>query len=309
VMCDALPRFGRDLLEPSSAPLCIAAAVLESDLVGMTAALVLPPVFVHTVNTLRFFRSHKEFTPRLAIPETRTAIGLIKGGGLFFAMTSASIVSLNLDAVIVLRVLGPAAATECGIAIKLVSALQAVITVMMLPYWPTYASPAAAKSASGVRGMLWRSTGVSLLFAIPAALLIGFVGNDIIRLWISHDEIVEQSLLDAATVWIPLFAIGASVAACANSTPFVKAQVLMVGAVAVIAAKIMVTNIMGMSSVLWGAILIYPLVVLIPTLAAIERRMYRWRALARLSCPWRFSVEPPRPCDTNLTPAGTAAMG
>jgi O-antigen/teichoic acid export membrane protein len=109
-----------------------------------------------------------------------------------------------------MQILGPAAAVECGIAIKLVSALQGVvISMMMMPYWPAYAGATAAKSASGVRVILWHCIGVSLLVSIPASLLIAFAGNDIIRLWISPDAIVNQSLLNAVGFFVLIPALTA----------------------------------------------------------------------------------------------------
>jgi O-antigen/teichoic acid export membrane protein len=270
-----------DMISAIVSALCIAAAaVLNPGLVSMTMALVLPPVLVHAVNTLMFFRNHRELIPRLAAPDMEITSRLVRSGGLFFVMAAASIVSLNLDALLALKVLGPAAAAECGIAIKLVSALQAVISMMMIPYWPAYAGATSSRSASGVRAILWRSLGISLLLAAPPALLIGLAGNDIIGLWISPDAVVNPSLLHAAAIWIPLFAIGASLTACANNAPFIKAQVciLVVGAIAVITVKIMMMRAMGVSGVLWAAVMTYPAFVLIPGLAMIERTLSRWQA-------------------------------
>ncbi|MBP2227751.1 O-antigen/teichoic acid export membrane protein [Azospirillum agricola] len=259
------------------------ACVAGGGMIALTLAITVPPVVVNVVNTILFFRRGRlAIAPTAKAADFRLALRFLRSGALFFVISVATLVCIGTDAIIALYALGGEVAAQCGVAIKLVTSLQAVIGMMLVPYWPLYAAPLAGGRVAEVWRILGRSLAMALLIALPLAAALAGFGNDILRFWVGAGIAVPAGLMLACAVWLPLYALGAATSACACNTPFVPAlaRIMTVATVVMVAAKIVLAEHLGPAGIVWGGVAAYPVVVLLPTLAAIAWRLRRPAATA-----------------------------
>jgi O-antigen/teichoic acid export membrane protein len=246
-------------------------------LVGMVLAVVFIPVIGQTINSILFYwGARADLLPQLHAFDLSSARELLKSGLLFMTIIVSTILCLRMDAFITLKVAGPGAAAQIGIIAKLLTSLQSVIELIVLPYWPLYAASLERGNLSEVRRILRKSTAAALLLSFPGAVAIILFGDAIVRLWLGDGAMtIPQSIYLPVGLWLLVFAAGAGLMCCTRSKPFLPMQAgtMVIGATVIIAGKIALLSLYGPVGLVWTAVIVYPLVVLIPSIAGMELRM------------------------------------
>lgn len=190
---------------------------------------------------------------------------LLRLGILFFILQVAVSVAYATDNLIITQFLGPEFVAQYAVAARLYSIPTSILSMLFIPLWPAYGEAIARGDTAWVKRTLLRSLLTVLVIAgIPCVIFASF-GKTIIEIWAGPSVLPQRNLLIALSAWTIISASGNAVAMFLNGANIVKFQVLCASLMAPIAVliKFLLTPQLGISGVVWGTLIAYvPLVVL-----------------------------------------------
>jgi O-antigen/teichoic acid export membrane protein len=239
----------------------------------------LGPLAALVLNWLAYFWIRRpEQAPAWRLLDFQLARKIVQEGVYFFILQIAGIVVFSLDSFIVLHYFGEAALGKYSLVAKLFQVTPALAAVWFAPLWPAYADSIARGDFDWVRRTLLRSSAAATLACIVFSCAAAFLARPIIRIWTGVD--VNPSLwLLAGFVACSVFLVSTSaIAAYLNGSNFIKGQVKIVIAWAVLSVvfKIVLCKYWGVPGVMWGTNLAYLLV--IPAFFVVVPRLLRKQA-------------------------------
>ncbi|MCB9411277.1 MAG: oligosaccharide flippase family protein [Actinobacteria bacterium] len=231
-------QYASQRVTMSNVWIAVASLASLAAFVGATEVGASPPIAIaasafalplaNLVNSLVFFRFIKSgLRPTLRLVQTSTALSLLRLGGLFFFVSIATSIGLNIDPVLISRELGLSAAAEYAIAYKAVGILFLLITVVNLPLWPANGEALAKGDTKWVaRSTIIMSLSSGIAILVAGAILIG-PGQSLIADWLRSDSVAPSTLLlTALTSWATALGLAAPLFMIQNAAGVVWPQLL-----------------------------------------------------------------------------------
>ena len=172
--------------------------------VGLVA---LGPLLGNLLNTLSFFLRHPYSRPSRSDVSTDAARSLVGLGGQFLVVTLLSAIALNLDTILVAHTSSLEVAAVFAVAVRAMTALGLLVTLVNLPLWPANAEAIAKGDLAWVerttRKMAWLSSGAVLVVGT----VVGFASDPLFSLWLGKATAVPSArLVLLLAVWWTLAA-------------------------------------------------------------------------------------------------------
>ncbi|KAB1940657.1 lipopolysaccharide biosynthesis protein [Micromonospora sp. ALFpr18c] len=250
-----------------SVALVYAAVTSEADPVLVIAAAVLAVPLVSLANSVCYFGwQARELRPRPGLVRAPVARGLLRLGTRFFLLSLLTSVVLNLDNVLISRVLGLPAAATYAVVVRMFALLTLFVTLVNMPLWAANGEALARGDLAWVRRTTVRMVALSAtVVALPGGALVVF-GNDVIRVWVRTADFpsVPRTLLVGLAAWSLLLAVVAPLFMVQNSIGLLRPQFVGWAACLAVAVplKIVLAQRVGLPGVALASAATYALTVL-----------------------------------------------
>jgi O-antigen/teichoic acid export membrane protein len=234
---------------------------------ALVVAMAAPPVVAAGVNGILLFRSSApELRPSTGFVDMRTGFGLMRSGLLFLVLQMAMTIAFTTDTLVIAQILGPSAVAEYGVASRLFAFPLGLVAIGLLPLWPAYGDAIARGDVKWARTTLVRSAKTALSVTIPAAGFLVLFGGWIIAIWVGGSVTPPFLLLLGLGIWTIQSTVGNSVAMLLNGANELRFQAIAAAAMAAanLGLSIWLTFQMGVAGVVYGTVIAYGALVLIP---------------------------------------------
>lgn len=254
-----------------------AAIALDMRLPVIVAAAVAAPLATGIVNWLFLVQKRPALVPSRRKVDLRYARTLLRSGGLYFALELAIIVGFSSDNFVAAQVLGPAAVTQYAVPSRLALAGVAVLSAFSMPLWPAYADALARGDLPWVLRILRRSLIATTAVALVGATVLALAGGRMVDLWSRGRVHPHASLLIGLGLWLILGTAGNALAMFLNAAHIVRMQVVCATlmAVANILLSIALARRIGVSGLIWGTVISYSALVVVPYSILVPRLVKR----------------------------------
>ena len=234
--------------------LMLVAIAMRLGLPWLVLAVAGGPVVAMALNWIQeFYFLRPWLRPRRRLVDLRVGVGLVRTGLLFLGLQVAAAVAFSSDNFIATQLLGPVAVAQYSVTQRVFMVLPALLSVAAVALWPAYGEALLRSDRQWIRRTL-----VRLIFGFligpalmpPTALLAGFV------------------------VWAVLYAFGSVASMLLNAANVILFQLVIASIMAVtsIVLKIELGRSFGVSGIIWGTVIAYGLLVVVPTLLYLRHR-------------------------------------
>jgi O-antigen/teichoic acid export membrane protein len=254
---------------------------LHGSLPLVVLMLLAAPVIANILNWVSLFVFRRpELQPRWSSASRTEGGRLARIGALFFVLQLAVAFAYQADVVVATRVLGPTAATDYSVTLRLFLIVPTVVNLALLPLWPAYSE----SIARGDRAWIVRTLRSSVLIAATlsglSSLVLVIFGRSILRAWTGTDLDATFPLLLGMGIWAVLNNSFNAVAMLLNGASIMRFQVITALTMTVVSvtASIVGANVFGVAGIIWGTVLAYVVCSAIPTLLYLPRVLERLAA-------------------------------
>ena len=261
----------------------IVAIQLQASLQWIALSMAGVPLIFRAINTLVFFGyQEKTLRPSFGHLDFGVIRRLIRTGFLFFVLQLAVIVGFQSDNIIIARILGVEAVAGYDVALKLSTLPAMFIGLVIVAQWPAYGEALTRGDSDWIRRTFIRTIRLSLLFAVPFALILLTWGDTLIRVWAGSDVVPSAALLTGMSIWSVLLVLGSVVAALLNGLHVVKFQAInaLLMATANILLSIYLVGRIGVLGAIVGTISAYTIFTLLPYWYYIRRHISVFHAVS-----------------------------
>jgi O-antigen/teichoic acid export membrane protein len=245
----------------------------------LVLALTGAPVATTALNALLlFWRRHADLRPSWRLASTQAARHLMRLGFLFFILQLAVAVAYQSDVVVAARMLGPDAAAEYAVVLRLFFLAPTFLSMMFLTLWPAYGEAIARGDAPWVRATLKRSVALGAIVSGGISLVLLVFGAQILKLWVGPLFDPPFLMLLGMAIWAVVNTVFNAISMLFNGASVIGFQVVVASTMAVtsIGASILLARAIGLPGIIWGTVLSYVVV------SALPMALYLPRLLARL---------------------------
>ncbi|MGX5857989.1 lipopolysaccharide biosynthesis protein [Dyadobacter jiangsuensis] len=152
------------------------------------------PVLVATIYSIILFRTKlKHISPTFSRINVSFAKDVMTTGGAFFFVQLGALFLFQSNNIIISRVISPLAVTEYNIGYKLFSMANMVFTIIVTPLWSAYTEAYVSGDYKWMKQSLSKMRKIWLLLSTLTVMLL-FLSNDIIKIWIGDSVIVPKSV-------------------------------------------------------------------------------------------------------------------
>lgn len=254
----------------------IVAIQLEAGLQWIALAVAGVPLIFRAANTLVFFGYQENaLLPRFSHLNVGVVRQLIRTGFLFFVLQLAVIVGFQSDNIIIARILGVEAVAGYDVALKLSTLPAMFIGLVVVAQWPAYGEALTRGDSGWIRDTFIKTIRLSLLFAVPFALVLYSWGDTLIKFWAGPEVVPSTALLAGMSIWSVMMVLGSVIAALLNGLHVVKFQAInsLLMATANILISIYLVARIGVVGAIVGTITAYTIFTLLPCWYYIRRRI------------------------------------
>ena len=233
------------------------------------------PVLTTALNWIQEFVFSKPWLrPRPGWFEWSVGIGLARTGLLFLGLQVAAAVAFSSDNLIAAQILGPVAVAQYSVVQRVFMVLPALLSVAAVSLWPAYGEALHRSDRPWIRRTLVRSillavgvTGAgSLVILLASRLIFGFL--------LGPALVPPFTLLLGFLVWSLLYAFGNVASMLLNAANVIVFQLVIASLMAItaIVLKIELGRAYGVSGIIWGTVIAYGLIAVVPTFLYLRRR-------------------------------------
>ena len=233
----------------------------------LVVAVAGPQVGASATNwALVFWRKYSWLRPTLRLTDLRAVVALTRVSGLFLILQLAFAVAFTSDMIVVAQVVGPVAVAEYAVTSKLFLIPTVLVTTVCAALWPAYREAIALGDLAWARSTFSRSIRASLAVTLPSAIALVIGGLWLIHLWVGTTVRPPFWLVLGFGVWVVINGLGTAVAIFLNGAEEILPQAVTSVAMAAanIALSVWLCFRVGVSGAIWGTILSYTLLSLIP---------------------------------------------
>lgn len=183
-------------------PLVIAAVRTDAAAELVVGAAVIAAPIANAVNTAWVFkRQSPEIAPALRHVDWDAARGLVALSGRFLLLTIVMSLAMNVDNLVVARVLGLEAVTAFTVPARLFAQLGLLVSAVSLPLWPANGEALARGDLHWVRRITRRMTLASTLGVVVPGLIFVIAGDHFLSAWLGTDLGASRLLLAGLAAW------------------------------------------------------------------------------------------------------------
>lgn len=247
----------------------------EGSLPWLVLAIAGAPVLATLMNGFVLFGFKRPtLRPRRRNVSAPAAQRIFRLGILFFILQIAVALAYSSDNIVIAQILGPQAVSEYSVATRLFIITPMILGMFLAPLWPAYGESITRGDIQWVKNTLTRSLGLSLLVTgLPSIILVVF-GAQIVKLWVGSAIISPTPpLLLGMGIWTVMSAAGSAIAMFLNGSSRIGFQVVTASlmAAAAIGAKIVLAQQIGLPGVVWGTIIAYSILTVLPMAVYVPR--------------------------------------
>jgi O-antigen/teichoic acid export membrane protein len=233
------------------------------------------PVITTALNWIQeFVYTRPWLRPRWAMVDLGIGGRLVRTGLLFLGLQIAAAVAFSSDNLIATQLFGPVAVAQYSVAQRVFIVLPALLSVAAVSLWPAYGEALVHSDRPWIRRMLVRST----LFAVGltgVGSLIILAASDLIFGFLVGPALIPPLALSLGfVVWAVLYAFGNVASMLLNAANVILFQLVSASVMAVtsIFLKIELGRTYGIAGIIWGTVIAYGVLSVLPTLLYIRHR-------------------------------------
>ncbi|WP_433392423.1 lipopolysaccharide biosynthesis protein [Micromonospora sp. KLBMP9576] len=208
------------------------AAVLAAIATGrgpltVIACAVLAVPLTNLLNTLVYFWLQEPTArPRPGLVHRATAVGLLRLGLRFFALSAMSSIALNVDNPLVAHVLGLSVAAHYAVVGKLFGVLSVFVALVGMAVWPANGVALARGDTAWVRRTTRRMVLLNGLIVGTAGLGLVLCGHRLVQAWVGGVDVavVPVAVLAGLAFWSFLVAVASPLLLVQNSVGLLRPQ-------------------------------------------------------------------------------------
>jgi len=233
---------------------------------GLVFGQLVIPGIVGILNLAVLFYRNPKFRPK-GHPKFREMCSVLASGKLFIVLEATTLISFQIDSLIVGHYLEPRQVSTLATSWRLFSAPLGIASAALIPLWAATAKAKAAGDQNWIRRAFIYSLILSPACALPCSLAIIFYGKFAIKLWTHNQIIPSSSLIYASAIWLFIASLTLPFAMMLNglhASRFLVVTAISMTAVNVL-ASIYLTGVMkDPSAPLFGSILAQIMCFLVP---------------------------------------------
>jgi O-antigen/teichoic acid export membrane protein len=257
--------------------LVLVAIVARASLPVLVLAMAGAPLLTSLLNAALLARSRPHLVPRLALISRRSSSALLRTGMLFFVLQIAVAVGYTSNVIVAAQVIGPAAVAEYTVATKLFLIPTTLITLALMPLWPAYREAITRGDGRWVRLTFRRSLQLVFAIGIPSSVVLVVLSGPLIGLWVGNAVQPSFLLIAGVGTWTVVSGVGNAFAMLLNGAQVIRFQVIVASIMAVsnIVLSVLLTQRIGVAGVVWGSVIAFSAVELIPLALYLPRLFAR----------------------------------
>ena len=253
----------------------------------LVAALAGAPLLVTFVNGVVVFGWQRPYLlPRPALFTLEGGKRLIRIGLLYLVLQVIISMAFTADNIVAAQVLGAESVAQYSVPMRLFSVPITFVMMVLSPLWPAYGEAQARRDLPWIRRTLRRSILLAAAVSVPAALLLALAHRPLIRLWVGPQIQPTFWLIFGIAAWTVIGSIGNALAMFLNGLHVFRFQVIIGFAMAIanLALSIALARTIGLPGVIWGTVISYGLLSIVPCWIYIPRMLAR---LAKDPAQWK----------------------
>ncbi|TQJ21573.1 O-antigen/teichoic acid export membrane protein [Micromonospora sp. A202] len=211
----------------SSMVAVLAAIAAGSSPLTVIACAVLGVPLTNLINTVVYFwRQESTARPRPGLVHRATAVGLLRLGLQFFALSAMSSIALNVDSPLIAHVLGLSVAAYYAVVGKLFGVLSLFVALVGMTVWPANGAALARGDTAWVRRTTRRMVLLNGLIVGTAGLALVVLGHRLLDLWVGGVDtaVVPVAVLAGLALWSFLVAVASPLLLVQNSIGLLRPQ-------------------------------------------------------------------------------------
>jgi O-antigen/teichoic acid export membrane protein len=262
--------FASDLWNAAGNALALAGIIFVTHVRGGLPALVLTvagaPVVITTLNwAVQFFYVRPWLRPRFALFDRKVAFKLAAVGALFFVQQCFGLVYYVSDNIVIACTMGSAQVAHFAVMQRIFS-MGLVAQYFMVPLWPAIGEAIARRDLVWAHRIVRRAIAMSLGLGLLCALCLLFGSRYLMKRWAGMDVGGNESLRAGFAIWVILVGYIAAMNAILNQPAVMVRHLKLFGAasLASLALKIAFARHGSLSGVVWGTVLGFGIVYVVP---------------------------------------------
>ena len=213
-----------------------------------------------------FGYQRRDLLPNLTSVDIKFGISLIKTGFIFFLLQVFTLVGNSSDNIIIAHFIGPSSVAEYEIVKKLFF-LTMLTQFIIQPLWPAFGEAMVSGDYKWAQSTLQKAIKIGSISSALLALPMLIFGKTIISVWVGEEFVPSWSLMTGFYFFIIFANYGGVMSTFLNSGPLLKKQLLIIGlsSVSSVILKIILSNTLGVSGIIWATTISYSIFYLIPS--------------------------------------------
>ena len=248
---------------------------LKVGLPWLVLAIAGGPVITTALNWIQeFFFLRPWLRPRFNRIDLSSGMRLAQTGFLFLGLQITAAVAFSSDNFIVTQLLGPVAVAQYSVTQRVYVVLPALLSVAAVALWPAYGEALHKADRPWIRQMLVRSTVFAVGLTGLGSLIILAGSNLIFGFLIGTALIPSLALSLGFVVWSVLYAFGSVASMLLNAAHVLVFQLVTASLMAAtsIVLKIELGRSFGVAGIIWGMVIAYAVLSVVPTLLYLRHR-------------------------------------
>ena len=239
----------------------------QGGLVWLVLAVAGAPLLAALVNSLVLFGYQRTWLrPDWKNADTATATKLIRIGLLFFILQMALALAYSSDNLVAAHFLGPEAVTLYSVPMRMFTAVTLLVSMLITPLWPAFGEAKARGDILWVKRTLSKSLKLSFFLSLLPTLFLIIYGPTVIHLWVGAEITPPLSLLIGQGIWTMLLALGTTMSIFLSGINMYNFLIKTVPIMSIISLilKIFLAEQIGLSGIIWGLVISYILLFIVP---------------------------------------------
>jgi O-antigen/teichoic acid export membrane protein len=258
--------------------LLLAAAAAGGSVAALVAAIYAGMVVANAGSLTHLLLSRPSLRPQVWRTSLAELRAVIAPGSLLFSIGVCGACAYVFDNILALEWLGPVAAAQMAVAMRVCTTAAAFLSSLTQPLWPAFVEAAAQDDRRWERRGLFLGTLVTAGCAVGGAMLLITVGQPALVLWLHADLRLTPGMYWAMAAWIIALGLPRVSGLLLNAVSILRFQLAAVGLAAVAA--------FGLKYLLAGRFGVAGIVAATPCAwTGIVWPSYAWRA-------WRWIARP-----------------